>query len=368
MLHTRPALGAAAILLVVAPLARPLAQSPTDTLPTRFLSQEANARHWVPVQFAPSRAQTTWDSTAIAFPTGTISRLYLRPDAAQTTQAMVAHSLPLTIHMSSVGVPPPGHVIPESYSANRGSDRVQVLGQTNLNFPAFTPSTTSPANWTVSIPITPFAWQSGRNLQIEWDVGTPTAGPASWTWFCDAQRFDPPASYGFFVRNNDRDACPSTGTTYAGDVGGPGELMSIWFNSLSGPNLPAVMFLGTSNQTWGGLTLPIDMAPIGFPGCKVWTDLTAGIATTTDPSGVLGRVAVTLPIPYNNNLAGLRIYSQDFVLDPSFGNGLRASDLGIVQIGGTVPRRQGKHLYTYTTAINDLPEYALDLTPIVGIR
>lgn len=366
--RSRVALSPAVLLIASCLASSAAAQSPVDSLPTGYLTREGDARHWVPVQFAPSRAQTTWDPSVITLPTGTLSRLFLRADGEDSTQPMVAHTLPLTIHMSSNGVPAPGHITGDSYAGNRGTDRARVLDNANVNFGAFTPTGTGPAPWTVSIPILPFAYQSGRGLQIEWDVGTPTGGAASWNWFCDAERFDPPAAYGFFRRNNEREACPSVGTTYAGDVGGPGEMLNIWFNSLAGPGLPAVTFIGLNDLTWGGFTLPIDLAPFGFPGCRIWTDLTVGLLGQTDPSGVLGRVAVQLPIPFNPNLAGVRLYSQDFVLDPSFANGLRASDLGTIQIGNVVPRRAGKHLYTYTAPIDDRPEYILNLTPIVGIR
>lgn len=345
-----------------------LAQNPVDTLPTNYLTREANARHWVPVQFAPSRAQSTWDSSVIAIGTRTITRVSLRPDMAQTAGAMVAHSIPLSMHMSSVGVPAPGHVSALSYSYNRGSDRTQVLANTNVSFPAFTPGGSGPAPWTVAIPIQPFAYQSGNSLQIEWDVGMPAGGSTSWNWFCDAERFDPDASYGYFVRDMPRNACPNSGTEFSGDVGGPGEQLHVWFSSLAGTSRPAVMFIGTSQTSFGGASLPLDLSPYGFPGCKLWTSIDAMVAGSTDASGVLGRFGVYLPIPFDPNLANLRLYCQDFVLDPGFGGGVRASDQGIIQIGNAVPRRKGKHLYTYSTAIDDLPEFKLDLVPIVGIN
>ena len=295
-----------ALTLCILAAAQPAAhaQAPTDTLPSGYLSREGDARHWVPVQFAPSRAQSTWDPSVITFPTGNLTRLYLRPDVAQSTTPMIAHNVAMTIHMSSVGVTMPGHIVGTSYAANRGSDRVRVLNSTNVNFPAFTIPSSGPSPWTVSIPIQNFPYQSGNPLQIEWDVATPTSGPASWNWFCDAKRWDPSGSSGFFVRDDERHACPSSGTAYAGEVGGPGELCSIWFNSLAGNSRPAVLFIGLSDHAWASQPLPIDLTAYGFPGCRLWTDPTVGIPAFTDASGVLGRVGVDIPLPFHASLAG----------------------------------------------------------------
>jgi hypothetical protein len=344
------------------------AQDPIDTLPSGFMNREGDARHWVPVQFAPSRAQTTFDPSVVALSSGSLSRLYLRPDVEHSSQPMLSHSVQLSIHMASLGLPSASQVIESSYAANRGSDRRRVLDNVTVNIPAFTPLGTGPGPWSISIPILPFPYQAGNGLQIEWDVNTPASGATSWNWFADAERFDPVPSYGFFRRTNERDACPSVGTTYAGQVGGPGELMEIWFSSLAAPGIPAVTFLGLSDQTWNGQSLPIDLAAIGIPGCKVWTDLTAGIFTQVDATGGTGRVGTILPIVRDTTFAGLRLYSQTFVFDTSFQSGLRASDLGVIQIGNNVPRRLGKHLYTYTTPFSDRPEFAMDLAPIVGVR
>lgn len=362
------ALRAVAVVAVTLAGTPALAQNPSDTLPTGYLTREANARHWVPVQFAPSRAQTTFDPSVVAIGSRTISRISLRPDSAQSTLPMVAHAVTLGVHMSSAGVPMPGHLDATSYAANRGTDRAQVFAPSTVSFPAYTPGSAGPAAWTVSIPIQPFAYQSGNALQFEWDVAPPAGGASAWSWFCDAERFDPPAAYGFFVRDTPRNACPSSGTDYAGDVGGPGEMVHVWFNSLAGTSRPAAMFIGVSQTAWGSVTLPHDLTPYGFPGCRLWTSVDAIVTGSTDASGILGRFAVTLPLPYDPNLAGLRLYCQDIVVDPTFGGGIRASDQGIIQIGNSVPRRRGKHLYTYSIAINDTPEFALDLAPIVGIE
>lgn len=344
-----------------------LAQTPTDTVPTGFLTQEGDARHWIPGHFAPARAQTTYDSSVVALPTGNISHLWLRADSGSTPGAMQAHRLVVTLHMGSRGVPAASHVLPESYSRNHGTDHTRVLDRAPVDFPAFTPNG-SVAPWHVSLPIQPFPFVAGNNLQLEWDIEDPSGSSASYPWFLDADDVTMREGGGWFRRTRERDACPSSGTIYDGEVGGPGDLCSVWFYSLSPPNLPAVTWFGTSDTTWDGTPLPIDLTPIGFAGCSIQTDLRVGIAGQTDSRGGTGRFRIDVPIPFDQNLAGTECYTQTFVLDTSFGGGLRASDRGKVHIGNFVERLDAKHLYSYRMPPIDWPEYATDIAPIIGVR
>jgi len=149
-------------------------------------------------------------------------------------------------------------------------------------------------------------------------------------------------------------------------VGGPGETMSVWFYSLSGPALPAVMFLGTSDQDWGGVPLPFDLTPFGFAtGCAVRVDQVAGIYGVTD--AVSGRFRVDARIPRLQALRGQVMYSQNFVLDPSFNGGLRASDRGKITFGNLLPALEVRHLYTYGAPLDDAPEFASAQAPILGV-
>ncbi len=352
-----------ALALAAFPGARAVAQSPTHTLPSGFLNNEGDARHWVPTHFAPSFSQATYGSNVIDLPTGNINHLWLRPDSSP--DVMAAHTWTVTIHLSSNGVPEPSQVFLHSYEANRGTDRTAVLSSQPVNFPAFTASGNGPQPWNVSVPIQPFPYTAGQPIQIEWEVATPPNGAEMPTWFADAKVYTIRANSGYFIRDHPSHACPDRDTIYAGVVGGPGETMSVWYYSLSGPGLPAVMYFGTSDQSWNGIPLPIDLTPIGFPGCAVRVDLLAGIAGVTD--GVSGRFRVDRRIPRDPSLRGQIIYSQNFVWDPSFGGGLRASDRGKITFGNLLPPLEVRHLYTYGAPLGDAPEYASAQAPIYGV-
>jgi hypothetical protein len=357
----------AALVAAIAVASGTPAQSPAGTIPDGFLTREGSSRHWVPGHFAPSRAQTTYDASAVAIPTGTISQLWLRPDMDVTTAAMQAQRQLITLHIGSEGVPTPSQILPESYTANHGRDRRMVLDRSPVDFPAATPNGIV-APWSISLPIQPFPYVQGRHLQLEWDCEDPSGAANAATWFVDAQDLTRRDGGGWFRRKRARDACPSAGTIYDGEVGGPGDLCSIWFYSLSGPSLPATTWFGTSDTHWGTMPLPADLGPLGYAGCSLAVDMRIPFSGLTDPSGTLGRYRVDVPIPFDPGIAGLDLYTQTFVLDPNFGNGLRASDGGKAHIGNYVGRLQARHLYSYQSAPTDQPEFSSEVAPIVGWR
>ena len=343
------------------------AQSPSDTVPAGYVNRAGNSRHWIPGHFAPARAQTTYDASVVTLPTGNLTALWLRPDEDPASGAMQAHQVELTIHLGSQDLPAPTHLLPTSYSANHGLDHTLVLDRTSVSFPAFTPSAgISP--WNVAIPIQPFPFVAGRALQIEWDVLAGANGPSSQPWFTDAQDFTKREGGGWFRRTQERDACPAQGTIYDGDVGGPGELASIWFYSLANAGLPAVTWFGFDDQDFAGQPLPIHLGAYGHPGCALRVDLALPLSGVTDAHGALGRFRVDVRVPFDTQLAGFEMFTQTFVFDPSFNGGLRVSDKGELHIGNFVGRVEARHLYSYHGAISDRPEFAVDRAPILGLR
>lgn len=84
----------------------------------------------------------------------------------------------------------------------------------------------------------------------------------------------------------------------------------------------AALILGTSNTTYGSLTLPYSLAGIGMPACSLLcSDLGLGL---TAPTNASGAGSLTIPIPLNLGIAGLKLYSQWFPIDAG------ANLLGIV--------------------------------------
>jgi hypothetical protein len=98
-------------------------------------------------------------------------------------------------------------------------------------------------------------------------------------------------------------------------------------------NLPlglAVVGLGVSDTSSGGLPLPLDLTPLGMPGCNLLADpLVTDLVAGTGPSVLWG-----LPIPLQPALVGLKLYGQAFSLDlPANAFGFTASNGARFKIG-----------------------------------
>jgi hypothetical protein len=78
------------------------------------------------------------------------------------------------------------------------------------------------------------------------------------------------------------------------------------------PSSAALLFLGVSDQSWGSLQLPFDLAPYAT-GCKILASLDLAFTVATD---VRGGATLSLPIPNNGTLLGLTFFNQFFAVDP----------------------------------------------------
>ncbi|MEE2888157.1 MAG: hypothetical protein VX951_12075, partial [Planctomycetota bacterium] len=75
-----------------------------------------------------------------------------------------------------------------------------------------------------------------------------------------------------------------------------------------------LLSFGASNNTWGGLSLPFSLAPLGMTGCDLLVSL--DILVTGARSNGAGRVWWTMPIPDDPKLLGIVFYNQSAVVAP----------------------------------------------------
>lgn len=90
-------------------------------------------------------------------------------------------------------------------------------------------------------------------------------------------------------------------------------------------NAPVAMFVGTSNTTWSGQSLPIDLSPIGAGGCSLL--VAADVVLPLKADGI-GQSVVPVALPNQVWLAGQRIYAQGVTVDA------RANQVGITTTNG----------------------------------
>jgi hypothetical protein len=112
---------------------------------------------------------------------------------------------------------------------------------------------------------------------------------------------------------------PQLGGTYNVDL----------FNSA--PSALAILFTGSSNTSWLGIPLPLDLTPAGAPGCML---LASGTLFTTVVANGNGAGTQPLGLPNDPSLCGARLYQQWMVLDPGANMlGFAASNGGVATLG-----------------------------------
>lgn len=98
------------------------------------------------------------------------------------------------------------------------------------------------------------------------------------------------------------------------------------------PNDFALLVVGDSNTASGPNPLPFDLGALGAPGCLLRAAPVATVFTPTD--AVTGEAVLSLAIPPNGALAGLRFYNQWFVHDAAANAlGFKVSNAGAGIVG-----------------------------------
>ena len=110
-----------------------------------------------------------------------------------------------------------------------------------------------------------------------------------------------------------------------------GETFSVVLRHAA-PLSSAVLVHGSSQTSWSGLALPIDLAFLGAPGCCILTDSLVNLPVVVDANGI---VEVPYPVPQNPVFSGLGFYNQFVILDVlANALGLTMSNGGAALIGG----------------------------------
>ncbi len=90
----------------------------------------------------------------------------------------------------------------------------------------------------------------------------------------------------------------------------------------------AASWLGLNDQSWPGVgTLPLDAAPYGAPGCRVYASGEFSLFSLVDSAG---RGSVNLTVPVNAALHDVEVFAQS--VSSSTGNALRFASSGALSI------------------------------------
>ena len=91
------------------------------------------------------------------------------------------------------------------------------------------------------------------------------------------------------------------------------------------PSSVAILFLGTSDKTWGAIKLPLDLTSFGAKGCSL---LTGGDFLIPVPLDKNGDASVQLVVPMDTKLCGAAFFNQFLIVDQ------KANNLGLVFTNG----------------------------------
>jgi hypothetical protein len=203
------------------------------------------------------------------------------------------------------------------FGNNRGKDQRQVFAGT-ITVPGAPPAPSAPAPWTapysVTFPFsTPFRYAGGPLCIETLTLTTPPGGAAFATlpwWPIDAFIADPTGSAHAFGSSciaamPGQPAGAEPGTLAAGAT-------AVYY--LRGPRRSGsgMCMIGTSDSQLGSLQLPLDLGPLGAPGCQLLNDIVTMLpfTLTAFPYAALGYASVELPVPNQPSAVGATMYSQ----------------------------------------------------------
>ena len=202
-----------------------------------------------------------------------------------------------------------------TFASNHGATPTTVLSGP-ISLPAANNQATWPAPWQTPFPFTtPFVFVKAAGSSLVVDI-LQTGNTGTAIWYLEASGPD----NGTRAENGGPlSTCKFSNGNYNNGLGYSlpkvGGSWSLSYSSIL-PNAIGVGALGGSGVggTWGSLTLPIDLAPFGAPGCKwnVSADFTVGL--TASASGSASWASI--PIPNNPSLGGGVFYDHAAFLDP----------------------------------------------------
>ncbi|MFQ5507034.1 MAG: hypothetical protein ACE5F1_19865 [Planctomycetota bacterium] len=194
------------------------------------------------------------------------------------------------------------------WALNQGSDRTVVFSGT-LNWPASKKS--QGMKFVGRIPFTKtflFRKLAGKSLVIDARTTWTSTPPLGRRWVYDGAH--PDVGNAFFNRLPNCWLGHVYGYNSALINGTPvgGKWNYTWYNIPRNASCVASIGFKGVGSKWGTMTLPIDMTPLGAPGCFWAVASEIFLPFMTDSLGT-GRVPI-LAIPNNPALAGKKFYEQ----------------------------------------------------------
>jgi hypothetical protein len=274
-----------------------------------------------------SRSQTIVDCADIALPATLWNSLAVRrpvglgnANNALTAQATIMMSVSTSPWTAST----------TTFATNHGGSPVTVLSA-QISLPPATNPPAWPAPWQTPFPFSapfPYAGVAGGSLVIDIHQDQTGLVVAGGQWYLE---YTTPDVGG---RSNNggsaQSTCKFSGGTYnsglgytTGGLSGNGGTWYVQYSGLQA-NLIGVGAIGIVGEggSWNGIPLPIDLTPMGAPGCRWSTSMEVIVALSTGTTTSARWPNQT--IPNDPSLRGAAFYDHSIWIDPP------ANALGLV--------------------------------------
>jgi hypothetical protein len=289
----------------------PLASVPQAGGPLRTFNDRTFAK-------PASRTQLICDVAAIPVAAATWTALQLRMPAGPSGNLSYLANATIAVGMSTV----PYTFASPTFAHNLAGSSTVFSGP--LSLPARSATPAWPMAWEAPVPFTlPYVYtaSSGQALVVDLVQAT-TFGVLDWNleaWAQDTGR----GEFGLTFQP----ACRFGSGPYTASAGATSTMVGAsWGPSYSPlpPNLSGFGVLGAQGPggSWGGLPLPIDLAPFGAAGCVLGVSVDLAVPLVSNASGL--AVWPQLTIPSQPSLVGLGFFEQPLFLDAT------ANALGVV--------------------------------------
>ncbi len=316
------------------------AQTPTSRfLPADRESTEAHESIDFPFGHTVFLSQQIFEAADVASRPSALFEIAFRYDRPRS--AIRPTTLPnVTVRLGTTQIPPTS--MASSFAQNRGTP-LQTVFQGAVMLPAANAQDSGTAPFAIRLPLnTPVAYDPAQgNLLIEIECGS---GPSSRI----PVDLDAVVQGGRAITFGQRGPAGGdnlfliahTGPDFDPRMFVPGGFVDL-STTTSFAQYPGFLMVGLdADRTAAGVPLPFDLGRIGARGNQLAVDPLGTIPHNWQQTFIGWSSTATLPVPNDPTLAGLTLYAQSLVQDPSFNApGLATSEALELGIGDSGPAR-----------------------------